>query len=156
VTDKKNETAPNGGPIQNETHNKDLNTPDVTLDTVLSSLSEVKKVKGGYTALCPFHDDHNPSLMVFENGGFYCRACQEKGTLYYLARHLGIADASDKAQKHSLNAFREYLSKRLGIDPQDVEKVAPRLNIRAKNNALAFYIVSPSGGFISYVTHKPG
>jgi hypothetical protein len=156
VTDKKNETAPNGGPIQNETHNKDLNTPDVTLDTVLSSLSEVKKVKGGYTALCPFHDDHNPSLMVFENGGFYCRACQEKGTLYYLARHLGIAGASDKAQKHSLNAFREYLSKRLGIDPQDVEKVAPRLNIRAKNNALAFSIVSPSGGFIAYVTHKPG
>lgn len=156
MTDKKNGTAPNGAPIQNETHNKDLNTPDVTLDTVLSSLSEVKKVKGGYTALCPFHDDHNPSLMVFENGGFYCRACQEKGTLYYLARHLGIADASDKAQKHSLNAFREYLSKRLGIDPQDVEKVAPRLNIRAKNNALAFSIVSPSGGFIAYVTHKPG
>jgi len=154
VTEEKNETAPNGGPTK-ETHNKDLNTPDVTLDGILSSLSEVKKVKGGYTALCPFHDDHNPSLMIFENGGFYCRACQEKGTLYYLARHLGIADASDKAQKYSLNAFREYLSKRLGIDPQDVEKVAPRLNIRTKNGVLAFSIVSPSDEFITYVTHKP-
>ena len=155
MTEKKNETAPNGGPIQNETHNKDLNTPDVTLDGILSSLSEVKKVKGGYTALCPFHDDHNPSLMVFENGGFYCRACQEKGTLYYLARHLGIADASDKAQKYSLNAFREYLSKRLGIDPQDVEKVASRLNIRAKNNELHLLLTMPPNKLVGHITHDP-
>lgn len=29
--------------------------------------------------LCPFHDDHSPSLAVYENGGFVCFACGAKG-----------------------------------------------------------------------------
>lgn len=33
-------------------------------------------------ALCPFHDDHNPSLSVsLEHGGFRCFACGKSGDL---------------------------------------------------------------------------
>jgi len=36
--------------------------------------------KGWTVALCPFHDDHDPSLSVnVENGAFRCFACGAKG-----------------------------------------------------------------------------
>lgn len=35
---------------------------------------------GWALGLCPFHDDHNPSLSVnFQTGGFNCFACGAKG-----------------------------------------------------------------------------
>jgi len=45
--------------------------------------------KGWYTALCPFHDDHHPSLRFTENG-FRCMACDRSGPLRELAAELGI------------------------------------------------------------------
>lgn len=39
----------------------------------------------GY-ALCPFHNDKNPSMQVFsgytKNDGFYCRSCGAGGTIF--------------------------------------------------------------------------
>jgi len=35
-------------------------------------------------AICPFHDDTHESLLVFKEGGFYCLACNKKGTLQEL------------------------------------------------------------------------
>ena len=154
---KKNEAAPLGGPARNVKPDlSNSSTSDALLESVLSSLSGVKKVKDGHIALCPFHADHNPSLMVFDNGGFYCRACKERGTLYRLAKHLGIETGNDKEEKHSLNAFREYLSKRLGIETLDVEKVASRLDIRANGRGLSFVLAMPPSRFIGFVNHNPG
>ena len=43
------------------------------------------------SALCPFHDDHNPSLRVnAETGAFRCMACGTKGgdvLAFHRARH---------------------------------------------------------------------
>jgi len=157
VSDRKKETAPNGGPIS-ETSQTNSSTSSVLLDKILASLSQVKKVSGGYTALCPFHDDHKPSLMVFENGGFNCHAssCGEHGNHFRLAEQLGIDTGIEKRPKQSLNAFREYLGKRLGVEPSEVEKVASQLNIRANKGALSFMIAMPPSQFVGYVTHNPG
>lgn len=146
----KNETAHDGGPT-----NATTQSDSSILDKVLSCLKGVKKTKDGYMALCPFHDDHNPSLMVFENGGFYCYGCDARGSIKHLARHLGIVVESD-GQKDALKSFLPYLSKRLGINTRDVEKVAPRLNIRAKNGALTFDVVTAKDEYIGSVRHKPG
>lgn len=157
MSDRKKETAPNGGPIS-ETSQTNSSTSSVLLDKILASLSQVKKVSGGYTALCPFHDDHKPSLMVFENGGFNCHAssCGEHGNHFRLAEQLGIDTGIEKRPKQSLNAFREYLGKRLGVEPSEVEKVASQLNIRANKGALSFMIAMPPSQFVGYVTHNPG
>jgi len=40
-----------------------------------------------YEAKCPFHDDHNPSLEITEEG-FQCMACGAKGTLEELEEKL--------------------------------------------------------------------
>ena len=156
MTDKKKETARNGGPTTSTTQDNS-STSNALLDKILASLKQVKKVSGGYTALCPFHDDHKPSLMVFENGGFNCHAssCGEHGNHFRLAEQLGIDTGIEKRPKQSLNAFRDYLSKRLGIEPLDVEKVASQLNIRAKNGKLSFMMAMPPNRFVGYVTHNP-
>lgn len=45
--------------------------------------------RGWYKALCPFHDDTNPSLGFTETG-FNCLGCDEKGSLAELADQYGI------------------------------------------------------------------
>ena len=39
---------------------------------------------------CPFHDDHTPSLHVYEHPeqGWYCFGCQRGGSIYDLAAAL--------------------------------------------------------------------
>jgi hypothetical protein len=36
------------------------------VERVLDRLEQVKPCNGGYKALCPAHDDHNPSLSIGE------------------------------------------------------------------------------------------
>ena len=147
---EKNETAQNGGPTK-ATSQSDSSI----LEKVLPYLEGVKPAKDGYMALCPFHNDTNASMKIWSNGGFKCFGCNEHGSIYHLARHLGVA-VEKEGQKDALKSFIPYLSKRLGINTLDVSKVAPRLNIRGKNGGLDFSIVSPSDEFIAYVAHKPG
>ena len=47
----------------------------------IPSLKENGKVQA--IGLCPFHDDHHPSLSVnLDNGYFNCFACKEKGDIF--------------------------------------------------------------------------
>lgn len=39
-----------------------------------------------FTALCPFHSDHSPSLFVYDDGAFRCAACGKKGNNKFLER----------------------------------------------------------------------
>lgn len=39
-----------------------------------------ERSNGWASGLCPFHDDHNPSLqMNLESGGYVCLACDARG-----------------------------------------------------------------------------
>lgn len=40
--------------------------------------------------LCPFHDDHDPSLQIYPDGGFYCfgSGCRAGGTIFDFASRL--------------------------------------------------------------------
>lgn len=42
-----------------------------------------------YLALCPFHEDHDPSLSIGPKGLFHCFACKEGGSVFdfYMKRH---------------------------------------------------------------------
>ena len=71
--------------------------PQILLARVLETLRVTNgpNSKGDYTAWCPFHADgqgkppHQPNLSV-STRGFFCHACNEKGSIAKLARHLGI------------------------------------------------------------------
>ena len=46
-----------------------------------------------YQVLCPFHDDHQPSLSIDdEKGVYFCHSCGEKGNLRVLEKKLGKVD----------------------------------------------------------------
>ncbi|HHR85030.1 MAG TPA: hypothetical protein ENL23_01630 [Candidatus Acetothermia bacterium] len=57
----------------------------------LKSLTSVTEIKDGWKVVCPFHDDHNPSMKVWLNGGWYCMGCQKGGSLALLDEMLGGA-----------------------------------------------------------------
>ena len=57
-------------------------------------------------ALCPFHDDHHPSLKLDER--YYCFGCGEQGNVIdFTARYLGVSSHSAAIQ----------LARDFGIDP---------------------------------------
>jgi len=54
-------------------------------------LGKIKKCGATYTALCPFHDDHTPSLTINpRTGTFKCWVCDRWGDAYDLGMKLGI------------------------------------------------------------------
>ena len=67
-------------------------------DYYARELGALKGGKAWKTALCPFHDDHSPSLSVkLETGAYRCHACGAGGgdlLAFHMARHgLGFKDA---------------------------------------------------------------
>ena len=47
---------------------------------VISDYVPLKKAGRNYKALCPFHSDSNPSLVLYPKDNFWkCMACKEKG-----------------------------------------------------------------------------
>ena len=75
---------------------------------VIGKRIEIKKAGKEFKAICPFHDDSNPSLTISSTKGFYhCFSCGAHGTaLGFLMdyEHLGFVEAI------------ESLSSDLGID----------------------------------------
>jgi len=57
------------------------------LDDIVEYLDNVHPYSGYISALCPFHSDENPSLLVNDDG-FSCRACGAHGSLDYLYHKL--------------------------------------------------------------------
>jgi hypothetical protein len=58
---------------------------------VVSQLLEVKNRGKSYVALCPFHEDKNPSLHIYpDTNTFYCFGCQKAGdAIGFVRLHLG-------------------------------------------------------------------
>jgi hypothetical protein len=84
--------------------------------------------------VCPFHDDHKPSMyMELETGKYHCKSCDEKGgdiisfhmartgmTFVYAATYLGAFDGdanSDNTKIHSTTPLERTIEsvKRLGL-----------------------------------------
>ncbi len=59
---------------------------------LIEGYTSIKKTGKGYVALCPFHDDHNPSMYVDEEKGlFHCFSCGAGGdVLGFYMRYNGL------------------------------------------------------------------
>ena len=55
----------------------------ITLDDVRDHLEGFKSYGGYGMAICPFHDDHSPSMRVSDHG-YKCMSCGAKGGLSFL------------------------------------------------------------------------
>ena len=70
-------------------------------------------------ALCPFHDDHHPSLKLDKR--YYCFGCGESGDVIdFAAKYLGISKHSAAIQ----------LARDFGIDPRPPKQMhIPKTNV---------------------------
>jgi DNA primase len=91
---------------------------------------------GSYTGLCPWHDDHNPSLSVDETKGlFHCFGCDAKGDIIELVRKMeGVSfrEALKKLEGSATtgrfgkrNADAERLTRMKEKTPTQVKPVPP-------------------------------
>ncbi len=96
-------------------------------------LDKVKRLSGGeYQARCPYHDDREPSMSVNpDKNVFYCHACHEKGTLFKLAKDLGIELSVGKKLEDG-EAIQKLMKERL-LKPETLKKfgVQPDYNSQA-------------------------
>lgn len=58
------------------------------LEDIISRLDQVKEYERYYAAICVFHPDTHPSMMVYKDGWFRCLSCGRTGDLYMLDRQL--------------------------------------------------------------------
>ncbi len=74
----------------------------------------LKKAGRLYKAVCPFHDDHDPSLTVNpQTGSFHCFVCESKGDVFDLVMRMRHCDFNEAAHE---------LAKSCGVDIQDDRK----------------------------------
>jgi len=83
--------------------------------------------------LCPFHDDHQPSLSVnFDDGLFHCFGCSAKGSIFdfYMKRH-GV----------DFSVAKEALAKEAGLSGKSGKKVVKAYDYKDETGKLLFQTV---------------
>lgn len=97
---------------------KKINKFNEELDIVetISKYIELRRVSNYYLVLCPFHDDHNPSLKIFPSKGIWkCFACGEHGSIHeflnrYNSTNIDYCSKSYLMYKNNIkNTFLYYL-----------------------------------------------
>ena len=92
---------------------------------VISSYINVIKKGNRYVAICPFHDDKNPSMMISkEKQIFKCFVCGEGGNAITFIQKFEKISFEDAVRKLAdLIGFRdERLAKNVNKSPVDEEK----------------------------------
>lgn len=86
------------------------------IDVIEASAGSKRIGKKTYI-LCPFHDDHKPSLNVSDNGeAFHCFGCGKSGHISELRKALGIADRN---AKKNIPKHRPVSRKPVRINPRN-------------------------------------
>jgi hypothetical protein len=62
--------------------------------------------------VCPFHEDHDPSLQLYDDGSFYCFGCGRGGSIYDFAGALWGCETKRRA----FLDLRARLAARFGLD----------------------------------------
>ncbi len=121
------------------------------LDLFEKYLSKVKKSSGSnYVALCPFHDDHNPSFSFdAETGLWQCFACGEKGNAWQFADRM-----NDEEWKRKITAARKKEQSRIVENwKKDAIKQAPKIEQTLKEKKIVketVYLYHDKQGNVAY------
>lgn len=104
---------------------------------IISQYLNVKKKGSGYVAVCPFHDDHDPSLSISQSKQIYrCFVCGNAGNVFNFVSHyekISYYDAVKKVAK-LINYSSPFL-----VD--EVRKVDSKTKtvLKALNDVADFY-----------------
>jgi len=140
--------------------NLDSIKSQISITAVLERLGHQVKNK---RALCPFHEDHSPSLQVYEStSSVYCFSCQRGGDIFDLldtVKHFALPEAIDwladaygtpryktlerktqeqiqyeVTEKQTLEGFNSLLQRRLWRDEPEANATRQYMNERGFDN----------------------
>src|SRR2546430_2681676 len=84
----------------------------MNLEELLARLKQVRKCGNGYVALCPAHDDSNPSLSITEKRGkvlWHCQAgCSQEAVQAKLIELVGNNNGTNRTPQRVLEAVYKY------------------------------------------------
>lgn len=78
------------------------------LDKLEGKLDRVKRYENYLLSLCPFHDDHNPSFLVYEEY-YVCKACGKKGKTTALLDKLDYSYVQPSRSFYTNNPWTGWL-----------------------------------------------
>jgi DNA primase len=107
--------------------------PKISLDDIVQYLNKPHKYGRYYAACCPFHDDHSPSLLVYEDG-FVCLSCRKAGRLDYLYEYVSGRRADQPRYVYK----RQEEPEKSGVFPRDTHG-QEKLCYRAANTLRNYY-----------------
>ena len=113
-----------------DTFNNDVIVKEIkgrlSIINLIESYTSVKKSGRGFVALCPFHDDKNPSMHIDEDKGlFHCFSCGAGGDIFgFYMRYNNLS-------------FPEALSEL--AKKANVELQAPRVKTKVKSSVGPLY-----------------
>lgn len=89
---------------------------------------KITKRGGSFFILCPFHNDKNASMQIFDGyRGFYCRGCGQGGDVTRFVELYEGVEPSDAAK---------MLSEWFGVSISDNGEIPPETRIRANDARL--------------------
>ena len=121
---------------------------NVNIVDIISRYISVEKKGQSYQALCPFHDDRNPSLMISPTKGvFKCFVCNTGGNAIRFVQLYEKKSYFEAARKvaETINFKSEFFAKPIMVSKTD-NQLAPL--VRAINDLTAYYeytLLTPEG-----------
>ncbi len=114
------------------------------IEEVIGDFVDLKRKGANYAGICPFHDDHSPSMMVSTSKNiFKCFVCGTGG------------DAVSFVMKHENYTYPEalkYLAQKYGIEIKETEDTAKEKALQTEREQL-FNIVNFAKTFFSDQLH---
>lgn len=116
------------------------------IDVVSGYINLKKSSNNEYTAVCPFHDDKNPSFFInSENGLWFCFGCGQKGNLIQFMEEINKEDYVTSMNRLAKLANVEYS---IGELTENERMKRARLEILEKTqNFLAYTLNEKSSEF---------
>jgi hypothetical protein len=115
---------------------------------------KIKKFRGGWLILCPYHSDSDPSLAIYKNGGCYCFACRKPYRLNAVMGYYGYGNNGTSEFRFNVKSIQDdeqqiidehwYLYS-YTVDPDNI-KVYFRLRVDFTKNGeknKCFYFYEP-------------
>ncbi|MCG8573164.1 MAG: CHC2 zinc finger domain-containing protein, partial [Spirochaetes bacterium] len=87
---------------------------------------------GEYTGLCPFHDDHTPSLCVNEDKKvFNCPACGKKGNIFHLVQEKEGIDFNEALKwLERFNGAKQFFTEKKEVNDQPLKVDLPAFSLK--------------------------
>jgi DNA primase len=90
-----------------------------------------------YKLLCPFHDDNNPSCVVYKDSEYYqCYACGEKGDVFNYLWHARKMSYKQALQRYGVgHQIRAVIKRQPSLIEHIVSEEGQGVNVIAKYGA---------------------